>query len=84
MFPNAPQKTQSVECFRSLTPEMSIYLVVQKCGRPDEEVGSGIAIFRYHLRDGSTVAISAMYLPKIDGVIYTDPSGKRSSILSRR
>jgi hypothetical protein len=84
MFPNAPEKTQSVDCFRSLTPEMSIYLVVQKCGRPDEEVGSGVAIFLYHLRDGSTVAIRAVYLPKIDGVIYTDPSGKSSSILSRR
>ena len=45
MFPNAPQKTQSIECFRSLTPEMSIYTVVQKCGRPDEEIGSGLYVF---------------------------------------
>jgi hypothetical protein len=31
MFPIAPQKTQSVECFCSLIPKMSIYMVVQEC-----------------------------------------------------
>ena len=84
MFPNAPKKTDSSECFRSLTPRMSIYMVVEKCGRPDEEVGSGIAIFVYHLRDGSTVAIGTPDLNRIDHVTYTDASGKRASLLSAK
>ena len=57
MFPNAPKKADTVDCFRSLTPNMSIYMVVEKCGRADEETGSGLYIFVWHLRDGSTVAI---------------------------
>jgi len=84
MFPNPPERTQSVECFRSFTPEMSIYMVVQMCGRPDEEVGSGIYIFVYHLRDGSTVAVGTAYLNRIDYVIYTDKSGKSSPLLQKR
>jgi len=36
---------------------MSVYEVVEKCGRPDDEAGSGVYIFLYHLRDG-TVGIS--------------------------
>ena len=30
LFPNAVTKAQNAECFRSLTPEMSMYAVVQK------------------------------------------------------
>ena len=53
LFPGAPEKVRDAECFRSLKPEMSVYAVVQKCGRPDEEVGSGVYVFLYHLQDGS-------------------------------
>ena len=81
MFPNAPKKADSIQCFRALRPKMSIYMVVEKCGRPDEEVGSGISIFVYHLRDGSTVAIGTPYLDRIDYVNYTDASGNRTSLL---
>jgi len=84
MFPDAPEKAQSIACFRSVTPEMSIYEIVQKCGRRDEEVGSGFAIFVYHLNDGSTVAISAAYLPKIDAITYTDRTGKASTMFRRK
>jgi hypothetical protein len=45
LFPNAATKAQNAECFRSLTPEMSMYAVVQNCGRPDEEIGGGVYIF---------------------------------------
>jgi len=65
LFPDAPEKAQSAECFRSLNPEMSIYAVVQKCSRPDEEIGSGLYVFVYHLRSGSTVTISTPDLAKI-------------------
>jgi hypothetical protein len=57
---------------------MSIYAVVQKCGRPDEELGSGIFIFVWHLADGSTVSIGTPYLERIGRVQYTNAAGKTS------
>ena len=84
LFPNAAAKAQNAECFRSLTPEMSMYAVVQKCGRPDEEIGSGVYIFVYHLHDGYTVSIGTPYLTRIDHVGFTDPSGRTSSLLERK
>jgi hypothetical protein len=42
MFPDALDNTHDIQCFRSLTFKMSINEVVQKCGRPDGEFGSGI------------------------------------------
>jgi hypothetical protein len=82
MFPNAPKKVKNGECFRSLTPRMSIYKAAEKCGRPDEEIGSGVYIFVYHLQDGSTIAIGTSSLNRIDHVAYTDASGKSASLLS--
>jgi hypothetical protein len=82
MFPNAPEKAQSVGCFRALKPEMSMNTVVQKCGRPDEELGSGIYIFVWHLADGSTVSIGTPYLEKIGDIRYSDSSGKGLSFFA--
>lgn len=84
LFPSAPAQAQNVGCFVSLTLEMSMYAVVQKCGRPDEDIGSGLYVFVYHLHDGSTVMISTPYLTRIDSVSYTDRSGKSSSLLRRK
>ncbi|HET7840108.1 MAG TPA: hypothetical protein VFM21_00810 [Terriglobia bacterium] len=83
-FPNAPEKTQSVDCFRDFTPETSMDAVVQKCGRPGEVVGSGIAIWVWHLSDGSTITIGTPYMDRIYDVIYVSPTGKRSSLLRKR
>lgn len=38
---------------------MSMLDVVRRCGKPDEVGGSGLAIFIYHLQDGSLVVIGA-------------------------
>ncbi len=76
LFPNAPEKAQTVECFRSLSPETSMYAVVQKCGRPDEEIGSGMYVFVYHLRDGSMVTISTPDLAKIGRYVSYAPSDR--------
>src|SRR5207245_2574349 len=78
MFPNAPEKTQNVGCFRSLKRGMSIDAVVQKCGRPDEEAGSGIYIFVWDFADGSRVSIGTPYRNSICDVRYKDPSVKWS------
>jgi hypothetical protein len=84
IFPNAPNKVQSIDCFRSLPPEISLYAVVQKCGGPDEEVGSGIYIFVWHMPDGSSVSIGTPYLDKIGDVRITDTSGKTSSLRHKK
>lgn len=76
MFPNAPDKPRHVECFRSLTPEMSVNAVVQKCGRPDGEFGSGIYIIVWEMPDGSSVSIGTPYLNRIGDVRLSDASGK--------
>jgi hypothetical protein len=81
LFPNAPRKADSVACFRSLTHSMAMHYVVNECGRPDEETGSGIYIFVYHLQDHSTVVIGTHNLDKLDRASYTDPSGKQSVLL---
>lgn len=84
LFPNAPEKTQDVECFRSITPNMSMYAVVQKCGRPDEEVGSGLYVFVYHLRDGSTAGISTPELDRVAYLTFTNSKGKTSTIIGSK
>jgi hypothetical protein len=82
MFPDAPKKTQSADCFRTLTPEMTVQAVVQKCGRPDEEVGSGgVFIFVWHMPGGSSVSIGTPTLDRIGDVRYTNESGNSSSPL---
>jgi len=81
MFPNAPEKTQSIDCFRTVTRDMSVYAVVQKCGRPDEELGSGMYIFVWRMEDGSTVSLGTGSLQKIFDVLWTDPSGKRQYLV---
>ena len=81
MFPDAPEKAKTADCFRSLRGGMSMNAVVEKCGRPDEEVGSGMYIFLWHLDDRSTVSIGTPYLERIDYLLLTDTSGKKSLLL---
>jgi len=35
IFPGAPQKTQSIDCFRGFNHRTSVNRVVQKCGSPE-------------------------------------------------
>jgi hypothetical protein len=83
MFPNAPDNKQDINCFRLLTGEVSVNDVVKKCGRPDQELGSGLYIFVWHMPDGSYVSIGTPYLERIGPVRLTDASGK-ATILPRK
>ncbi len=83
MFPNAPDNKQDINCFRSLAVKMSVNDVVEKCGRPDEELGSGLYIFVWHMPDGSSVSIGTPYLERIGPVRLTDASGK-TTVLPRK
>jgi len=83
MFPNAPGNKQDINCFRSLTAKMSVNDVVEKCGRPDAELGSGLYIFVWHMPDGSSVSIGTPHLERIGPVRLTDASGK-TTVLPRK
>jgi hypothetical protein len=69
--------------FRSLTVKVSVSDVVEKCGRPDEELGSGLYIFVWHMPAGSTVSIGTPHLERIGPVRLTDAFGK-TTILPRK
>ena len=76
MFPNAKENIRNANCFRAVTPGMSVQAVVQKCGRPDEEVGTdAIFTFVWHMPNGSSVAISTPTLEKIGEVMYDKQPG---------
>jgi hypothetical protein len=61
-----------------------MFAVVEKCGRPDEELGRGVYIFVWHLADGSTVSVGTPYLERIGDIRWTDASGQTSSLLGTR
>jgi hypothetical protein len=81
LFPKSPRQADDCNCFRSLPAGVSMYGVVEKCGRPNEDAGSGIYIFIYQLRDGSTVTIGTPSLDRIDRITCVDASGKRTLFL---
>jgi hypothetical protein len=83
MFPNAPVAVRDFAHFRSITRTMSMNDVVRQCGIPDELGGSGIAIFIYHLDDGSLVAIgSAGPTGPLFYANHTTADGKSSEIFT--
>lgn len=84
LFSYSPEKTQDIKCFRSLASGVSMREIVQRCGRPDEDAGSGDYLFIYRLPDRSTVSIRTPYLKRVEQAIYTDPSGKQSPLLLPR
>jgi hypothetical protein len=81
LFPRAPKTVRRVGCFRSFPRGISMFAVVDKCGRPDEEMGSGVGIFIYHLADKSTVAIRYTNINHIQDIEHVEKSGKTTSLL---
>ena|SRR5215467_5577551 len=84
IFPEAPKTVRSVDCFRSFVQGVSMYAVVQKCGRPDRELGSGIGYFVYDLDDGTSVWIRWTDINHISDISHSYKSGKSSSLLSKK
>jgi hypothetical protein len=82
MFPNAPKTSRDLANFLTLKRTMSMMDVVRRCGSPDEVGGSGIAIFVYHLNDGSLVAVGAT--GATEQLLYAshiETSGKASALI---
>jgi len=84
MFPDAPAKTQSSECFRFVTHKTPVHSVIQKCGRPEDDIGSGVHIFVWYLADGTVVYIDTPYLERIYSAGYTDRSGKTTVLVQAK
>jgi hypothetical protein len=82
MFPNAPAKAASAQCFSFVSAETPIATVVQKCGKPDRETGrQGLHNFVWKLQDKSIVIVSTPYLDRIYNAAYIDAAGKTFPLL---
>jgi hypothetical protein len=81
MLSDAPRTARDIEAFRSLRSTMTMIDVVRKCGLPDEHQGSGIYIFVYRLRDGSTVNIGTGDLKSLLYAQHVDKSGNRTPLI---
>jgi hypothetical protein len=57
--PRAAQSSRSIESFRFIGPETTMQQVNTKLGAPDRDVGSGLYVYLYRLRDGSDVLIGS-------------------------
>ena len=53
------QAVRSIESFRFIGPETTLKQIIARLGEPDEDVGSGIHIFSYHLNDGTSVWVGS-------------------------
>ena len=51
--------THSLDQFRFDWPRTTVQDVVAKVGKPDRDVGSGIRVLEYRLRDGSRVWVGS-------------------------
>ena len=69
LFSYISDQAHDPACFPAFAPGNSMYKIVEKCGYPDEEIGSGVYIFVYHLQHGSVI-ISGPYLYRMDKIIY--------------
>ena len=82
LFPNAPDRAKDAECFRSLPKQVSMYQVVERCGRPNAEVGSGFMIFEYQFKDGSYILANCGSSPeKVYSLRFIDRRGKHEDII---
>jgi hypothetical protein len=81
-LPGTPDTARETDCFRRFSNRSSMADVVKKCGLPDEQLGSGIAIFVYHMRDGSTVSVGTPDLKRLF-YVYHGQKGKTADLLNR-
>jgi hypothetical protein len=66
-----PDKAHDATCLRAFAPGSSMYKIVEKCGHPDEEIGTDACAFVYHLSDGSRVTIRGPYLQRVSSIVFS-------------
>jgi len=65
-----PATALTIDPFRKITSKMTMQDVVQICGLPDGDNGSGFYVFEYKLSDGSKVAIGTGDLSRLSYVTH--------------
>lgn len=75
----AARKTaRTVTCFQSFASTATMLDIAKKCGVPDERRGSGIGIFVYRLRDGSSVNIGTPDMNHLFYMNHVTTTGSKS------
>lgn len=75
---------RTVEAFRRIERRMTMKRVIELCGEPDEDIGSGIHIYVYRLADGSTVRIGTPDDKRILYVVQALKNGERRFLLENK
>jgi hypothetical protein len=76
-----PPTARTIEAFGRIKPQMSMKQVINICGVPDEDIGSGIHIYVYKLSDGSLVRIGTPDEKRLIYVTHVLPKGEARSII---
>lgn len=75
----------SLAIFSALPADITYPQLIRRAGSPDDDIGSGIYVFRYHLADGSIVFVGTpdrkrlLYVTHVAGTVRTQlwPSVQR-------
>src|SRR5438067_5146762 len=76
-----PPTARTIEVFHRIKPQMSMKQVIDICGVPDEDIGSGIHIYVYKLSDQSLVRIGTPDKKRLIYVVHVLPNGEARSII---
>lgn len=76
-----PTTARTIEVFRRIKPNMSMKQVIEICGQPDEDIGSGIHIYQYKLSDDSLVRIGTPDKKRLIYVNHILVNGEGHSII---
>src|SRR5207237_8235294 len=78
----SPPTARTIEAFRRLEPQMSMKQVIDICGVPDEDTGSGIHICDYKLSDRTLVSIGTPDTKRLIYLVHVLPKAAARSIVS--
>src|SRR5438067_6794354 len=76
-----PPTARTIEVFHRIKRQMSMKQVIDICGVPDEDIGSGIHIYVYKLADGSLLRIGTPDKKRLIYVAHVLPNGEARSII---
>src|SRR5881398_1856325 len=76
-----PPTARTIEVFHRIKPQMSMKQVIDVCGVPDEDIGSGIHIYVYKLSDQSLVRIGTPDKNRLIYVVHVLSNGEARSII---
>ncbi len=76
-----PPTADSIAAFRRIKPGMSMKDVVEICGLPAKDIGSGIYVYIYELPDQSKVRVGTSDGKQLWYVVHVLPSGEEREII---